>query len=159
VQRQIAAFWVVVVCLVAATASGADASVVPASVQRAIPKKVPAYLRYVPTELPLGYRYAKWHGARSGLEIYFARKGRPPTLVFFAGAAGPTGTCTAGSTHTYRFGSVRVSFEKDRYDDQFWRCVRAGAVTIETTIRRADDLTAAKRRAIAAMVASATQFV
>lgn len=145
-------------CLVAATASAADASIVPASVQRAIQKKVPAYLRYVPTELPLGYRYAKWHGARSGLEIYFARKGRTPTLVFLAGAAGPTGTCTAGGTHTYRFGSVRVSFEKDRYDEQFWRCVRAGTVSIEATIRRADDLAAAERRAIAAMVASATHF-
>jgi hypothetical protein len=146
------------VCLVAATPSGADASIVPASVQRAIPKKVPARLRYLPTELPLGYRFAKWHGARSGLEFYFARNGRPATLVLFAAAAGPAGTCTASRTHTYRIGSVRVSFEKDRYDEQFWRCVRAGAVTIEATIRRGDDLTAAKRRAIAAMVASAAHF-
>lgn len=155
-RRPIAAVWVIVVYLAAATAS--DAGIVPASVLRAIPKKVPAYLRYMPTELPLGYRYAKWRGAHSGLEIYFSRTGRPPTLVFLAAAAGSTGTCTAGGTHTYRFGSVRVSFEKDRYDEQFWRCVRASTVSIEATIRRADDLTAAKRRAIAAMVASATHF-
>ena len=68
-RRQIAPVWVVVVCLVAATASVADAGIVPVSMQRAIPMKVPAGLRYVPTELPLGYRYAKSHGARSGLDL------------------------------------------------------------------------------------------
>jgi len=73
-------------------------------------------------------------------------------------AAGPTGTCTAGGTYTYRFGSVRVFFEQDRYDEQFWRCVRAGTVSIEATMRRTDGVTAAKRRAVAAMVASATHF-
>jgi hypothetical protein len=134
------------------------ASPVPASVQRAIPKKVPAPLRFVPTEVPIGYRYAKWHGARYGLDIYFTRKGRPPTLGFHALAAGPAGTCTAGGTHTYRFGSVRVSFEKDRYSQQYWRCVRGGTVSIEATARRADGSTAARRRAIAAMVASATHL-
>jgi len=133
-------------------------SPIPASVQRAIPKKVPADLRYVPTAVPNGYRYAKWHGTRSSLEIYFARKGRPPTLVFLAAAAGPSGTCRAGGTHTYRLGSVRVSFERDRYDEQFWRCARAGTVSIEATIRRTDGLTAARRRSIAAMVASATHL-
>jgi hypothetical protein len=138
-----------------ATAAIVVASPVPASVQRAISEKVPAHLRYVPTKVPSGYRYAKWHDTRPGLEIYFARKGRPATLVFLAGAAGPAGTCTAGGTHTYRFGSMRVSFERDRFDEQFWRCVRAGTVSIEATIRRADGLTPAKRRAIAAMVASA----
>src|SRR5256885_6244265 len=94
------------------------ASPVPASVQRAIPKKVPAPLRYLPTNVPTGYRYAKWHGGHYGLEIYFARKGRPPTLIFFAGAAGPAGTCTAGGTHTYRLRSVRVSFDRDRHYGQ-----------------------------------------
>jgi hypothetical protein len=134
----------------------AAASPVPVSVQRAIPKKVPARLRYVPTEVPTGYHYARWHGARSGLDLYFARKGRPPTLGFHALAAGPAGTCTAGGTHTYRFGSVRVSFEMDRYSQQYWRCVRGGTVSIEATARRADGSAAARRRAIAAMVASAT---
>jgi len=131
------------------------ASPVPASVQRAIPKKVPAHLRYVPTEVPIGYRYAKWHGARYGLDIYFARKGRPPTLGFHALAAGPAGTCTAGGTHTYRFGSVRVSFEADHNSQQYWRCIRGGRVSIEATALRGDGSTATKRRAIAAMVASA----
>jgi hypothetical protein len=126
----------------AVAAAIVTASPVPASVQRAISTKVPAHFRYAPTEVPIGYRCAKWHRTGSGLEIYFARKGRPPTLVFLAGAAGPAGTCTAGGTHTYRFGSVRVSFERDRYDEQFWRCVRAGAVSIEATIRRTDPLTA-----------------
>jgi hypothetical protein len=131
------------------------ASPVPTRVQHAIPKEVPARLRYVPIDLPLGYRYAKWHGTRSSLEISFARKDRPPTLVFLAAAAGPTGTCAAGGTSRYRFGSVRVSFERDRNDEQFWRCVRAGTVSIEATIRRGDGLTAARRRAVAEMVASA----
>jgi hypothetical protein len=53
---------------------------------------------------------------------------------------------------------VRVFFEEDRYDEQFWRCVRAGTVSIEATMRRTDGVTAAKRRAVAAMVASATHF-
>jgi hypothetical protein len=131
-------------------------SPVPASVQRAIPKKVPAHVRYVPTEVPTGYRYAKWHGARSGLDIYFARKGRLPTLGFHALAAGTAGTCTAGGTHTYRFGSVRVYSETDRYTQQYWRCVRGGTVSIEAIARRADGSTMARLRAIAAMVASAT---
>src|SRR5438094_188419 len=122
----------------AVAAAIVTASPVPISVQRAIPKKVPPQLHYVPTEVPTGYRYAKWHGAHSALEISFARQGRPPTLVFLAAAARPAETCTAGGTHTYRFGSVRVSFERDRYDEQFWRCVRAGTVTIEATIRRTD---------------------
>jgi hypothetical protein len=133
------------------------ASPVPASVQHAILKKVPPQLRYVPTEAPSGYRYAKWRGTRASLEIYFARQGRAPTLVFLAGAA-HAGTCTAGGTHTYRFGSVRVSSETDRYDEQYWRCVRGGSVSIEATVRRSDALTAARRRAIAAMVASATRL-
>src|SRR3954447_3567148 len=107
------------------------ASPVPASVQRAILKNVPAQLRYVPTQVPTGYHYTKSRDTRPGLEISFARQGRPRTLVFFAAAAGPAGTCTAGGTRTYRFGSVRVSFESDRYDEEFWRCVRTGAVTIE----------------------------
>src|SRR5437867_3711789 len=132
--------------LVAAAAIVAT-SPVPTSVERAIPKKVPAHLRYVPSEVPTGYRYAKWHGAHSGLDIYFARGGRSPTLGFHALAAGPAGTCAAGGTRTYRFGSVRVSFERDRYDEQFWRCARGGMVSIEATIRRGDDVTAAKRRA------------
>ena len=134
------------------------ASPVPAKVQHAISKNVPARLRYVPTEVPTAYSFAKWHRTRTGLEIYFARKGRPPTLIFFAAASEPAGTCTAGGTHTYRFGSVRVSFERDRYDEQFWRCVRAGTVDIQATIRRTDPLTTAKRRTIAAMVASARQL-
>jgi hypothetical protein len=142
----------------AVTAAIVTASPVPASVQHAITMKVPAHLRYVPTQVPSGYRYTKWRDTRPGLEIYFARRGRPPTLVFQAGAAGPAGTCTAGGTHTYRFGSVRVSFERDRYDEQFWRCAHTGTVSIEGLIRRTDPLTAAKRRAIAAMVASAKQL-
>jgi hypothetical protein len=142
----------------AVTAAIVTAPPVPASVQQAISRKVPAHLRYVPTQVPSGYRYAKWRDAHPGLEIYFARKGRPPTLVFYAGAAGPAGTCTAGGTHIYRFGSVRVSYEKDRYDEQFWRCARTGTVSIEGLYGRTDPLTAAKRQAIAAMVASAKQL-
>jgi len=142
----------------AVVAAFVTASPVPASVQHAISKKVPAHLRYVPTKAPLGFRYAKWDGTRSSLEIFFARNGRAPTLVFFAAAARTTGTCTAGGTHTYRFRSVRVFFERDRYDEQFWRCVRAGTVSVGASIRRAESLTAAKRRSIAAMVASATQL-
>jgi hypothetical protein len=142
----------------AAIAAIAATSPVPSAVQREITKSVSARVRYVPTEAPAGYRYAKWNRNGSGLEIAFARKGKPPTLVFLAGAAGPAGTCTAGGTHTYRFGPVRVSFERDRYDEQFWRCLRAGTVSVEATIRRTDGVTAAKRRAIAAMVASATQL-
>src|SRR5438128_2194016 len=135
----------------AVAAAIVTSSSVPASVQRAIPKKVPARLRYVPTQVPSGYRYAKWHGDRSGLEIDFARKGRSPTLAFIADASGPPGTCDAEGSRTYRFGSVRVASDRDRYIEQFWRCVRARTVTIATTIRRTDRVTAAKRRAIAAM--------
>jgi hypothetical protein len=90
-------------------------SPVPLRVQHAIPKKVPAHLRYVPTEVPIGYRYAKWNGGRHGLNIYFARAGRAPTLGFHALASGAPGTCEQGGTHTYRFASVHVSFESDRY--------------------------------------------
>src|SRR5262249_50031946 len=126
--------------------------------QRAITMKVAAPLRYVPTQVPNGYRYAKWHGDHSSLEIEFARNDRRPTLAFLAGLSASPGTCTAGAHPMYRFGSVRVSFERDRYTDQFWRCARAGAVSIEATIRRSDRVTAAKRRAIAAMVASATRL-
>jgi hypothetical protein len=143
------------IALAVAAASVVASSPVPVSVQRAIPKKVPAQLRYLPTKVPSGYRYAKWHGARSGLEIHFARRAWPPTLAFLTLASGPPGTCGAGGTHPYRFGSVRVSFERDRYIEQFWRCTRNGAVTIAATIRRTDVVTTAKRRAIAAMVASA----
>ena len=134
------------------------ASPVPVSVQRTIPKTVPAQLRYVPTKVPVGYRYAKWHGSRSSLDIYFARGGQPPTLGFHALASGPAGTCKQGGTHAYGFGSVRVSFENERYSEQYWRCVRGGRVSIEATARHADGPTAARRRAIAAMVASATHL-
>jgi hypothetical protein len=133
-------------------------SPVPASVQRAITMKVPAQLRYVPTQVPNGYRYAKWRGDHSRLEIDFARKGRRPTLAFLAGMSGPQGTCRASAHPAYRFGSVRVSFERDRYTDQFWRCARDGTVSVEATILRTDSVTAAKRRAVAAMVASATRL-
>lgn len=143
--------------LAVATAIAA-ASPVPGSVWRAIPKKVPTRLSYVPTKVPNGYRYAGWHGARSGLEIDFAGNGREPTLAFLAVAAGPPHTCTPGANPTYRFGSVRVSFESDRFSEQFWRCVRDGTVSIEATIRRTDGETAPERRAIAAMVASATRL-
>jgi hypothetical protein len=131
---------------------------VPASVQHAIPKKVPPQLRYVPTIAPTGYRYAKWHGSRYGLDIYFARAGGLPTLGFHAMAAGPAGTCTSGGTHTYRFGSIRVFFETTHNDQQYWRCVRGGRVSIEATAFRSDGSTAARRRAIAEMVASAGQL-
>jgi hypothetical protein len=133
-------------------------SPVPADAQRAITTKVAAQVRYVPTRAPNGYRYAKWRGGGSSLEIDFARKSRPPTLTFLAGVSGPAGTCTAGGTRTYRFGSMRVFFEKDRYVEQFWRCAHAGSVSIEATIRRTDGITAAKREAIAAMVASAKRL-
>jgi hypothetical protein len=140
------------------TAVLATTSPVPDSIQRSISRDVPARLRYVPAEVPAGYQFAKWHYDHPGLEISFAREGRRPTLTFIAGPSGPPGTCDAGGTHAYRFRSVRVSFERDRYIEQFWRCVHAGSVSIAATIRRTDVLTAAKRRAIAAMVASATQL-
>lgn len=114
--------------------------------------RVPAQLRFVPTRVPNGYRYAKWRRFPSSLEIDFVREGRRPTLAFIAS----TSRCTASAHPSYRFGSLRVSFESDRYTDQFWRCARDGAVTIEATIRRTDGVTAAKRRAVALMVAWAT---
>jgi hypothetical protein len=134
------------------------ASTVPLSVQRAIRKKVSAPLRYVPTEVPIGYRYATWNGGRHGLNIYFARAGRAPALGFHALASGGAGTCKQGGTRTYRFAPARVSFESDRYSEQYWRCVRGGTVSIEATSRHADGSTAARRRAIAAMVASAIRL-
>jgi hypothetical protein len=93
----------------AVAAGSVTASPLPANVQHAISNNVPADVRYVPTEVPTGYRYAKWDRRSSSLEIYFARKGRSPTLAFLAGASGPPGACTAGGTHTYRLGSARVS--------------------------------------------------
>ena len=129
---------------------------VPASVQSVIAERVPVSLRYIPTQAPIGYRYVTWYGGRDGLHIYFARTGRPPTLVFHVLASGAAGTCQQGGTHVYRFGRARVSFESDRYTEQFWRCVRGGRASIEATVRHADGSTAVRRRAIAAMVASAT---
>jgi hypothetical protein len=143
---------------VAALVAAFVSSPVPVSVQRAIPKDVPASVRYVPTQVPSGYRYAKWNGARDGVDIYFAQHDRRPTLGFHALAAGPAGTCTAGGTQIYRFGSVRVSFERDRYSDQYWRCVRGGRVSIEATASHADGSTEAQRGAIAEMVASAARL-
>lgn len=134
------------------------ASPVPLSVQRAIRTNIPVRLRYVPTRVPVGYRYAKWHGSPHGLDIYFARNGGPPSLGFHALASGPAGTCQQGGAPMYRFGSVRVSYENDRYSEQYWRCVRGGRVSIEATARHADGSTPARRRVIAAMVASATHL-
>ena len=131
------------------------ASSVPPRVLRAIPKRVQPHLRYVPTRVPTGYRYASWQGSRHGLDIYFAREGGTPTLGFHAYPAGPAGTCTPGGVHTYRFGAIRVFFETTHNDQQYWRCVRAGTVSLEATTFRSDGWTSAKRRAIAAMLASA----
>ena len=160
VRRHIASVCSVVVCLAAAAASIADASIVPATVQRAIPKKVPAHLRYIPTgtyQPSCRSAIAMRNGTGRALasrSTSLVRAGRRRSSSLRREPAGRVQLVD----HTYRFGSVRVFFEKDRYDEQFWRCVRVGTVSIEATIRRADDVTAAKRRAIAAMVASATRF-
>lgn len=152
-------------CVLGAHSSLADARIVsaspvPASVQRAIARQVPLHLRYLPSEVPGGYVYESWHGGSSGLDIYFAPDGRPPTVGFHVASSGAAGACKQGGTHyTYRFGSVRVSFENDRYSEQYWRCVQGDRVSLDVTSRPADAATAPRRRAIAAMVASATQLL
>ena len=142
---------------VAVAAVIVTASPVPTSVQRAIPKKVPAQLRYVPTEAPSGYRYAKWHGSRYGLDIYFARAGGLPTLGFHVLRQDPPGRVLRGDLHLpirLDTGLLRTTHN----DQQYWRCVRGGRVSIEATAFRSDGSTSARRRAIAAMVASARQL-
>lgn len=146
---------VVIAVAVGALPAAAAPSPVPASVLRAIPQRVPPHLRYVPTTVPAGYRYASWQGSRHGLDIYFAPEGGTPSLGFHAYPSGPAGACTPGGVHTYRFGAIRVFFETTHNDQQYWRCVRAGAVSLEATTFRSDGSTSAKRRAIAAMLASA----
>ena len=148
----------VLVAAVAATGAlpaAATTSPIPSRVLRAIPKRVPPHLRYVPTRVPAGYRYASWQGSRHGLDIYFEREGGTPALGFHAYPSGPAGTCTPGGVHTYRFGAIRVFFETTHNDQQYWRCVRAGTVSLEATTFRSDGSTSAKRRAIAAMLAFA----
>jgi hypothetical protein len=53
---------------------------------------------------------------------------------------------------------VRVFFETTHDDQQYWRCVRGGRLSIEATAFGSEGSTAARRRAIAAMVASAGQL-
>jgi len=146
---------VAAVAAIGALPAAADSPAVPASVLHAIPKRVPPHLRYVPTRVPAGDRYESWQGSRHGLDIYFAPEGGTPTLGFHAYPSGPAGTCTPGGVHTYRFGAIRVFFETTHDDQQYWRCVRAGTVSLEATTFRSDGSTSAKRRAIAAMLASA----
>jgi hypothetical protein len=133
-------------------------SPVPAGVRHAIPKKVPPQFRYVPTRAPAGYLYSSWQGSRFGLDIYFAQRGTLPTLGFHVLAHPPYsgGKCSArGSRNTYHFGAIRVYGAATRNDQDYWRCVRGGRVTISASASPFEGPTPARRRAIAAMVASA----
>lgn len=133
--------------------AAAAAPPVPTSVQRAIVKTVPARFRYVPTQVPSGFEYGGWQGSRYGLDPYFGRNGGLLPLGFHALAQAPYGgRCSAkGSATTFRFGAIRVYFNGTHTDQDYWRCVRNGSVTLSASAFP----DTASRRAIAAMVASA----
>jgi hypothetical protein len=128
---------------------------VPLRVQQAITKRVPPPFRYIPTRVPTGYEYRKWHGAKNGLDIYFGQK---LDLGFHVVKYPPYSAqrCSgAGSARTYPFGSIRVYWGATYVDQDYWRCVRNGSVTISASYAHTGYGPSSRRRQIAAMVASA----
>src|SRR2546425_7859265 len=89
-MRRLLVIGVAIASVAALSATASSAPAVPLRVQQAIEKRVSGQVAYVPTRLPAGYRYAKWHGVRSGLDIWFGPGPNPaPLLGFHASQSTP----------------------------------------------------------------------
>jgi hypothetical protein len=104
-------------------AVSAPSPAVPLAVQHAIKKRVSPLAAYLPSRVPAGYRYRTWQGSKSGFEIWFGQ------LAFGAGVAH---SCSVGGSpmKTFRLAGVNVFWSATYEDQQAWRCVRRGHVTI-----------------------------
>lgn len=113
-----------VVTFVAASASAAS-PVAPSYVQRGIAKRYRPELRYLPTRLPVGFRYAAWHAYRLGFDIYFKRgPNGPPLLGFHVLVA----SCASydGHMRAFKIDGVTVFWSAAHSDQQAWRCLTVG---------------------------------
>jgi hypothetical protein len=119
----VAGLAVLALATVSAGAATSASPAVPLTVQRAIRKRVTPLAAYLPSRVPAGYRYRTWQGSRSGFEIWFGQ------LAFGAGVAH---SCSVGGSpmKTFRIAGVNVFWSATYEDQQAWRCVRRGHVTI-----------------------------
>ena len=110
--------------------------VVPLPVQRAIVQHVPRNLAYVPTQLPVGWRYRGWDtggerpGVPRGLNIWFTT--RHPSGAGFH--TYHDRRCTLKAMRRFRIGSVVVAWVNDFGDDQVWRCIRSSSGMIRLSL-------------------------
>lgn len=107
---------------------------VPVLVQQAIVRRTPQ-LGYVPTRIPIGYRYLKWRWAQdaAALRIWFRNKGGKE-IVFIS--TWQYGSCTSGKEKTFQLAGNKVYWSHSAAEQQAWRCVRpatSAGVTIQLT--------------------------
>jgi hypothetical protein len=103
---------------------------VPVSVQHAIVHRVPPAFAYVPTRLPVRWRYRGWDEGREtpqlfprgrGLNIWFTTP-HPSGAGFHVYA---DSRCSRDSgLRRFHFGRVTVAWTSVFGDDRAWRCVR-----------------------------------
>jgi hypothetical protein len=127
--------------LIASGAPAATSSVVPPGIQQTIKKSYPQF-PYVPTALPPGFRYIKWHRAKIGFDIYFGRQSSLPDLGFHA-----LKVSCAGYGHaikTFRLNGVNVYWSATYEDQQAWRCLTRSHLHVVLSASRSvpgDDTT------------------
>lgn len=95
---------------------------VPVLVQQAIVRRTPQ-LAYVPTRIPIGYRYLKWRWSQDAgaLRVWFRNKGGKE-IVFTS--TWQYGACAAGKEKTFQLAGNKVYWSNQTGEQQAWRCAR-----------------------------------
>jgi hypothetical protein len=109
---------------------------VPLRVQRLLKKRVPA-AAYVPTRLPVGYRYVKYENLnRTGFDLYFGccRK-YLPSLGFDALLLAGSEPCNQGQpAKVFWIEGTVVYWNANGADQSAWRCIRHGRTRLMLTV-------------------------
>lgn len=126
-MRTALAVGIVFTSLVGATgATGATGKAVPPFIQGLVSARSPA-LAYVPTRIPIGYRYARFMARPEVVRQRFRNRAGKEVVVV---VASQQGACEAGRQKTFQLAGNRVFWAQGATEQQAWRCVVRGARTV-----------------------------
>jgi hypothetical protein len=127
---------------------------VPVPVQHAIVLRTPQ-LSYVPTRIPVGYRYLRWKWTENSgtLRIWFRNKAGKE-IVFIS--SWQYGNCASGKEKTFQQAGTKVYWGHRAEEQQAWRCVKSNAgVLVQLTAATPQPPTAFADVGLGRIVASA----
>lgn len=115
---------------------------VPPVAQARIHAKAPT-LAYVPTRIPIGFRYRRWSYEQGAVRIWFRNK-TGWEIVFVAVAN--RGDCRAGREKTFQLAGNKIFWAQTANEQQAWRClvgrsgrqIRLVAATVQPPNKFAD---------------------